>query len=89
MRLELVKKDDIKNIIKQQSKITFNGIHESYENIIVTHSKKNEVVMDKAIYVGFDILELSKLHMYETYFDKYNQILGKKFYIYTIPTPME
>ena len=30
--LELVKKDDIKNIIKQQSKITFNGIHKSYEN---------------------------------------------------------
>ena len=26
--------------------------------------------MDKAIYVGFATLELSKLHMYETYFDK-------------------
>ena len=25
--------------------------------------------MDKAIYVGFAILELSKLHMYETYYD--------------------
>ena len=37
--------------------------------MIVTHSKKNEVVMDKAIYVGFAILELSKLHMYETYYD--------------------
>ena len=26
--------------------------------------------MDKLIYVGFAILELSKLHMYETYYDK-------------------
>ena len=25
--------------------------------------------MDKAIYVGFAILELRKLHMYETYYD--------------------
>ena len=32
MRLELFKKDDIKNIIKQQSKLTFSGIHKSYEN---------------------------------------------------------
>ena len=30
--LEVVKKDDIKNIIKQQSKLTFSGIHKSYEN---------------------------------------------------------
>ena len=38
-------------------------------NIIVKHSK-NEVVLDKANYVGFTILELSKLHMYETYYVK-------------------
>ena len=30
--IELIKKDDIKDIIKQQSKLTFNGIHKSYEN---------------------------------------------------------
>ena len=66
LRLELIKKDDIKNIIKQQSKLTFNGIHKSYENYDSYTIKKNEVVMDKAIYVGFAILELSKLHMYET-----------------------
>ena len=32
LRLELLKKDDIKTIIKQQSTITFNGIHKSDEN---------------------------------------------------------
>ena len=66
LRLELVKKDDIKNIIKQQPKLTFNGIHKSVENCDSYTFKKNEVIMDKAIYVGFAILELSKLHMYET-----------------------
>ena len=32
LRLELIKKDDIKNNITQQSKLTFDGIHKSYEN---------------------------------------------------------
>ena len=32
LRLELNEKEDIKKIIKQQSKITFNGIHKTYEN---------------------------------------------------------
>ena len=67
--LELNKKDNIKQIIKQQSKLTFNGIQKSYENYDSYTFKKNEVVMDKAIYVGFTILELSKLHMYETDYD--------------------
>ena len=67
--LELIKKGDIIKIIKQQSKLTFNGIQKSYENYDSYTFKKNEVVMDKSIYVGFAILELSKLHMYETYYD--------------------
>ena len=31
LRLELFKKDDMKNVFKQQSKLTFKGIHKSYE----------------------------------------------------------
>ena len=34
--------------------------------------------MDKAIYVGFSILELSKLHMYETYYDTLQSYFGQK-----------
>ena len=34
--------------------------------------------MDKAIYVGFAILELSKLHMYETYYDKLQTYFGQE-----------
>ena len=76
--LELIKKGDIKKIIKQQSKLTFNGIQKSYENYDSYTFKKNEVVMDKAIYVGFAILELSKLHMYETYYDVLQPYFGQE-----------
>ena len=48
------------------------------KTMTVIHSKKNEVVMDKATYVGFAILELSKLHMYETYFDTLQPYFGQE-----------
>ena len=76
--LELIKKDDNKKIIKQQSKLTFNGIQKSYENYDSYTFNKNEVVMDKTIYVGFAILELSKLHMYETYYDTLQPYFGQE-----------
>ena len=77
LNLELIKKDNIKKINTQQSKLTFNGIQRSYENYDSYTFKKNEIVMDKAIYVGFAILELSKLHMYETYYDTLQPYFGQ------------
>ena len=70
LKIKFIKKDEYKEIIKQQSKLTFNGIHKSYENCDSYTFKKNEVLMDKPIYLGFSVLELSKLLMYETYYDK-------------------
>ena len=32
LRLEFIRKDEYKKMIKQQSKLTFNGIHKSFEN---------------------------------------------------------
>ena len=41
LELELIKKDNIKKIIAQQSKLTFNGIQKSYENYYsFTYKKK-------------------------------------------------
>ena len=49
--------------------MTFNGIQRSYENTIAMYFKKNEVVLDRPIDLGFSVLELSKLQLYETYYD--------------------
>ena len=69
LKIKFNQKDDTNEIIKQQSKSTFNGIQESYENCDSYKFKENEVKMDKPIYLGFAVLELSKVLMYETYYD--------------------
>ena len=68
--LKFFEKDDHKEIIKYQSKLTFNGNHMSYENCDSYVFRKNKVLMDKPIYLEFAVLELSKLHMFETYYDR-------------------
>ena len=50
LKIKPIKKDDYQEIIKQQSKLTFNGIHKSYENCDIYTFKQNEVLMDKPIY---------------------------------------
>ena len=76
LKIKFIKKDDYREIIKQQSKLTFNGIHKSYENCDSYTFKQNEVLMDKPIYLGFSVIELSKLLMYETYYDKLQPYFG-------------
>ena len=58
--------------------LNFNGIHKSYENCDSYTFKQNEVSMDKPIYIGFTVLEISKLHLCETYFDILQPYFGKK-----------
>ena len=74
--VEFFEKDDIKIIVKQRSKLTFDGIHQSFENCDTF--KQNEVLLDKPIYVGFAVLELSKLHMYDTYYDNLQAYFGQE-----------
>ena len=46
LKIKFVKKNDYREKIKQQSKLTFNGIHKSYENCDSYTFKQNEVLMD-------------------------------------------
>ena len=66
LMMEFIKKDEYEKIIKQESKLTFAKIHKSYENCDSYSFKQNEVNMDQPIYLGFAILELSELRMFET-----------------------
>ena len=77
LKIKFIKKDNYRKIIEYQSKLTFNGIHKSYESCDSYTIKQNEVLMDKPIYLGFTVLELSNLLMYETYFDKLQPYFGK------------
>ena len=69
---------NIKKIIKQQSKLTFDGIHKSYEDCDSYSCKQNEVRMDKPICLGYAVFEVSKLVMYETYYDKLQPHIGQE-----------
>ena len=77
LKIEFIQKNDIEKTIQQQSKLPSNGIHKSYENCNSYTFKHNEVLMDKPIYLGFSVLESSKLLMYETYYDKLQPYFGK------------
>ena len=76
--LELFKKDDTENVFKQQSKLTFNGIHKTYEIFDSYTFKQSRVFKDKLIYVGCAVLKLLKLHLYETYYDKLQPYFGQE-----------
>ena len=57
LRFEFIKKIEYEKIVKQLSKITLNGIHNSYENYDSFLFRKIEVIMDKPLYLGFAVLE--------------------------------
>ena len=78
VKIEFIQKVDQDKIITHQSKLIFNGIHKSYENLNIYTFKPKEVLMDKPIYLGFPILELSNCFMYETSYDKIQTYFGEK-----------
>ena len=50
------------------------------QNMIVSYTiKQNQVLMVRPIYLGFAVLDLSKLLMYETYYDKNNLFWREKY----------
>ena len=78
IKRELILKNETDKIIKQQSKLTLNGIHKFYTNYDSYTFEQNEVVTDKPTYLGFALLELSKILMCETYYDKLQPYFGQK-----------
>ena len=77
-KIEFIKKDEEEKMVKCRCKLTFSGIHKYYEKYNSFTFKQNEVLMDKPINLGFSVLELSKLLMYETYYDIFQPYFGEE-----------
>ena len=76
IKVEFLKNTNERKFLKYQSRLDFNGIHKSYLDYDSYTFKSNVVKMEKPIYLGFCILELSKLLMYETYYDRLQNYFG-------------
>ena len=48
------------------------------ENLFVIEMKKTEILMNKRVYLGLSILELSKILMYEFWYDYVKLKYGEK-----------
>ena len=77
-KIKIIERDNYNKILRWQRKLTFNGICKIFSNFDSYLEKKHEILMDKPIYLGFTILELSKLYMYETYYDTLQPYFGQE-----------
>ena len=77
IKVGFVKNTDEKKILRYQSRLDFDGIHKSYQDYDSYTFKTDIIRMEKPIYLGFAILELSKLLMSETHYDKLQKYFGQ------------
>ena len=77
VKVEFVKNRDEKKFLRYQSHLDFDGIHKRYQDYDSYTFKTNVIKMEKPSYLGFAFLELSKLLMYETYYDKLQKYFGQ------------
>ena len=64
---------DSKSAIKLQSQPNYKGQTIYDENLTAIHMNIKKVKFNKPIYVGMAVLDLSKLLMYQTYYDVINK----------------
>ena len=76
MRYDLV--TDKKRFQKLVNDVTFKGHDHISENLVGVSRSKNRVVLDKPIIVGFSILELSKVLMYDFHYNVMKKKYGDK-----------
>ena len=70
LNLHLVDKSDTHRILNRQWKLSFHVKNAEYDKFSLYSFNKEGIKFTKPIYVGFCVLELSKLLMYEWYYDK-------------------
>ena len=71
VNLDFISHIDTQKILKRQSKLSFDGIVDCYDTFNIYKFKKSRIKFNKPIYLGYSILELSKLLMYQFYYEKF------------------
>ena len=84
--LEFIDHSQIDQIIKRHSKLSFKGIVDHYSKFSVYKFDKEKTVFDKPIYLGFTVLELSKLLMYEFLYNKLQPYWQNKIQLHYMDT---
>ena len=84
--LEFINHSQIDQIIKRQSKLSFKGIVDHYSKFSVYKFDKEKTVFDKPIYLGFTVLELSKLLLYDFYYNKLQPYWQNKIHLHYMDT---
>ena len=77
---------NIDQIIKRQSQLSFKSIVNHHSEFSVYKFDKEKTVFDKPIYLGFSVLELSKLLMYEFYYHKLKPYYNSKIKLHYMDT---
>ena len=68
IRIKVKTATNEKEFLKYASRPTYIGHKKLGKNLVVIHEKKELLTLNKPIYVGCTVLELSKLAMYEFYY---------------------
>ena len=77
LNLYLIDKSDTHRILNRQSKLSFDDKIAEYEKFSLYSFNKESIKFTKPIYVGFSVLELSKLLMYAWFYDKMQPYFGE------------
>ena len=77
LNIDLIDKSDTHRILNRQSKLSFDNKIAEYEKFSLYSFNKDSIKITKPFYVGFSVLELSKLLMYEWYSDKMQRYFGE------------
>ena len=79
LNLDLIDKSDIHRILNRQSKLSFDDKIAEYEKFNLYSFSKEIIKFTKPIYVGFCLMDLTKLLMYEWYYDKMQPYFGEDY----------
>ena len=83
---EIIPHTKIEQILKRQSKLSFKGINMHYSTFSLYKNDKEKTVFDKPSYLGFSVLELSKLLRYEFYYHKLQPYYNNKIKLHYMDT---